>query len=138
MRAVLDSNVLISAAITRGSTHRIVLEWLGSEPFELIICQALLEEVASVLIDRDRLRRWISIEDARLYVHRLRTTADVRDDPASGPSLTRDPDDDFIVYLARENDADLIVSGDGDLLDWPEQQPPVMKPAEFERVLTQN
>jgi putative PIN family toxin of toxin-antitoxin system len=138
VRAVLDSNVLISAAITRGPAHRIVLKWLKSEPFELIICPALLDEVASVLIDRDRLRRWISTEDAGLYVHRLRTTANVRNDPASGPSLTRDPDDDFIVYLARENEADLIVSGDGDLLDWPEQQPPVMKPAEFERVLTRN
>ena len=129
---------MCSGAITRGPAHRIILQWLKSEPFELIICPALLEEVASVLIDRDRLRRWISIEDARLYVNRLRTRADVRDDPASGPSLTRDPDDDFIIYLARENDADLIVSGDGDLLDWPEQQPPVIKPAEFERVLTQN
>lgn len=138
MRAVLDSNVLISAAITRGPTHRIVVQWLESEPFELIICQAILEEVATVLTERDQMRRWISVEDARLYLDRLRTTADVRDDPAPGPLLTRDPDDDFIIYLARENHADLIVSGDGDLLDWPEQHPRVMEPAEFERVLTQN
>jgi putative PIN family toxin of toxin-antitoxin system len=138
VRTVLDSNVLISAAITRGPAHRIVLQWLKSGPFELIICPTLIEEVATVLTERDHMRRWISIEDARLYLDRLRTTADVRDDPAPGPSLTRDPEDDFIVYLARENDADLIVSGDGDLLDWPQQQPPVMKPAEFERVLTQN
>ena len=138
MRAVLDSNVLISAAITRGATHHIVREWLESEPFELIICHALLEEVTTVLTERDQMRRWISVEDARLYVDRLSTTADVRDDPPPGPSLTRDPDDDFIIYLARENNADLIVSGDGDLLDWPEQHPPVVRPAEFERVLTQN
>lgn len=37
----------------------------------------------------------------------------------------------------ERTDADVILSGDGDLLDWPGQQPPVMKPAEFERVLTQ-
>ena len=91
-----------------------------------------------MLIERDRMRRWISIEDARLSVDRLRTTADVRDAPASGPSLPRDPDDDFIIYLARENDADLIVSGDGDLLDWPDQHSPVMTPVEFERVLSRN
>lgn len=34
-------------------------------------------------------------------------------------------------YLAREI-ADVIVSGDEDLLDWPEQQRPVRKPTEFE------
>lgn len=63
MHAALLSNVLISGAITRGPAHRIILQWLMSEPFELIICPALLEEVASVLIDRGRLRRWISIEE---------------------------------------------------------------------------
>lgn len=112
--AAVDMYPAVQAAITRGPDHRIVLRWLESDPFELIICQAPLEEVATVLIDRDRLRRWISIQDARLYVHRLRTTADVQGDPVPGPSLTRDPGDDFIVYLVRENDADLIVSGDGE------------------------
>lgn len=138
MRAVLDSNVLISAAITRGATYRVVLQWLEGEAFELITCPALLDEMATVLIERDRMRPWIGVEDARVYVRRLRTTADVRPDPALGPSLTRDPDDDFIICLARESDAEMIVSGDGDLLEWPEQQPPVMKPAQFERVLSQN
>lgn len=58
--------------------------------------------------------------------------------PCRGLHSRRGPDDDFIVYLARENDTELIVSGDGDLLAWPVQQPPVMKTAEFERVLTRN
>lgn len=135
MRAVLDSNVLISAAIARGTTHRIVQDWFEREPFQLIVCESLLDEVATVLIERDKIRRWISIEDARLYVERLATTAGVRDDPPDGPSLTRDPDDDFVVYLAREQKADLIVSGDSDLLDWPEQDPPVVTPARFVRIL---
>ncbi len=90
-----------------------------------------------VLIERDRVRRWISVEDARLYVDRLSTAADVRDCPSPGPQLTRDPDDDFIIYLARENNADMIVSGDSDLLDWPEQRPPVVAPGKFKRILGQ-
>lgn len=137
MRAVLDSNVLISAAISKGPAHRIVQAWLEHESFELVVCRSLLDEVTSVLVDRDSMRRWISAEDARLFVERLSTTADVYEDPRPGPSLTRDPDDDFVVYLARENDADLIVSGDGDLLEWPEQRPPVVAPAQFERMLSQ-
>ncbi|HUF16161.1 MAG TPA: putative toxin-antitoxin system toxin component, PIN family [Acidimicrobiia bacterium] len=135
MRVVLDSNVLISAAITLGAPHRIVQTWLEAETFELIVCESLLEEVAEVLIERDQMRRWISVDDARLYVERMRTTADVREDPPPGPRLTRDPDDDFVIYLARVSDADVIVSGDGDLLEWPEQNPPVVSPAMFERML---
>lgn len=135
MRAVLDSNVLISAAITLGAPHRIVQAWLEAEIFELIINESLLEEVRTVLIERDRMRRWISLEDAWVYVERIGTTADVREDPQPGPRLTRDPDDDFVIYLAREANADVIVSGDGDLLEWPEQHPPVVAPSRFEQML---
>ena len=128
MRAVLDSNVLISAALTSGTPHRIVLAWLEREAFELIISESLLDEVATVLTERDHLRRWISGENARLYVERISTTAHVREDPPAGPSLTRDPDDDFVIHVARASKADVIVSGDSDLLDWPEQEPPVVTP----------
>lgn len=51
-------------------------------------------------------------------------------------SLTRDPDDDYVVALAREHAADVIVSGDKDLLEWQEQRPPVVTPTEFEEMLT--
>lgn len=138
MRAVLDSNVLISGAITKGPPHRIIQGWLEGGSFHLVICRSLLDEVATVLVERQTMRRWISVEDARLYVVRLSTTADVSEDPRPGPLLTRDPDDDFVVYLARENDADWIVSGDADLLDWPAQRPPVIPPADFERMLRQD
>lgn len=134
MRAVLDSNVLISAAISRGPAHRIVQAWFEREPFELIVCDALLQEVAEVLA-QDRMRRWIGPESAQLYLNRLVTTADVRGDPPQGIPLTRDADDDFVVYLAREYAAEVIVSGDLDLLEWEEQQPPVVPPVAFERMI---
>lgn len=81
------------------------------------------------------MRRWITVDEARIYVDRIRTTADVRDDPTAGPPLTRDPDDDFVIYLAREHNADVIVSGDSDLLEWSEPVPPVVTPAHFESML---
>jgi predicted nucleic acid-binding protein len=37
-----------------------------------------------------------------------------------------------VIYLARAYDAEVIVSGDADLLEWDEQDPPVIPPAEFE------
>ncbi len=134
MRAVLDSNVLVSAAISKGPAHRIVLAWLERGTFELIVCESLLREVSEVLM-QPRMRRWISTESARLYLDRLTTAVDVRKDPPSGPPLTRDPDDDFVIHLARAHGANLIVSGDGDLLEWEEQQPRVVTPASFEQMI---
>jgi len=69
---------------------------------------------------------------AELYVTTLEIVAYVRSDPAPGPALTRDPDDDYLIYLARAHDADFIVSGEVDLLEWHEQRPPVLTPAKFE------
>jgi len=44
-----------------------------------------------------------------------------------------DPNDDYLIALARANDAEVIISGDKDLLDWELQQPPVVTPAQFEQ-----
>ena len=94
MRVVLDANVLVSAAISEGPSHRIVHGWLRDETFELVICDWLLGEVRSVLTERPRLRKWISMEAAERYLATLATIADVRPDPAPGPAMTRDPDDE--------------------------------------------
>lgn len=48
MRVVLDANVLISAAISEGPSHRIVQGSLRDQTFELVICERLLGEVRSV------------------------------------------------------------------------------------------
>jgi putative PIN family toxin of toxin-antitoxin system len=138
MRVVLDANVLISAAISEGPSHRIVQSWLQDQTFELVICDRLLGEVRSVLTERPRLRKWISLEGAELYVTTLATVADVQPDPGPGPALTRDPDDDYIIHIARAHDADFIVSGDADLLEWDEQDPPVIPPVEFEARLIES
>jgi predicted nucleic acid-binding protein len=89
---------------------------------------------AKAIVNSDRTP--ITKHGAR-YVGTLATVADVQPDPAPGPAVTRDPDDDYVIHLARAHDADLVVSGDADLLEWDEQDPPVIPPAEFEARLSQ-
>ncbi len=101
MRAVLDANVLISAAISEGPSHRIVHGWLQGQTYELVICDRSLGEVRSVLTERPRLRKWISLESAELYVRMLATVADVQPDPALGPALTQDLDDEYVITGVR-------------------------------------
>ena len=120
MRVVLDANVCVSAATHKGPAHRIVLGWLDRQPFELVICPALLAEVRSVLTERPRLRRWIDLKTAMTLIETLDATADFSPDPILSTAFTRDPKDDYLVALARTERADFIVTGDKDLLDWPE------------------
>ena len=67
---------MISAAISRGPSHRIVQAWLQSQRFGLVICDRLLGEVRSVLTERPRLRKWISVQAAGLYAGTLATVAE--------------------------------------------------------------
>ena len=134
MLVVLDANVFVSAAIQRGASYRIVQVWLtGTASFEVVMCPALLAEIRDVLTTRPRLRKWISLETASLFVGTIGTLVDLVDDPAQIDTATRDSDDDYLIALARENGAELIVSGDKDLLDWESQRPPVITPSEFEQ-----
>jgi putative PIN family toxin of toxin-antitoxin system len=130
---VIDANVFVSAAIQRGASHRIIESWLsGSADFEVVMCPKLLGEIREVLTTRPRLRKWISPENAMLFVDTVETTVDLVDDPDTIQTETRDSNDDYLIALARTHDVDVIVSGDKDLLDWEGQRPPVMTPVRFE------
>lgn len=133
MLVVIDANVFVSAAIQRGASHRIIESWLsGSADFEVVMCPKLLGEIREVLTTRPRLRKWISPENAMLFVDTVETTVDLVDDPDTIQTETRDSNDDYLIALARTHDVDVIVSGDKDLLDWEGQRPPVMTPVRFE------
>ncbi|MEZ5376808.1 MAG: putative toxin-antitoxin system toxin component, PIN family [Acidimicrobiales bacterium] len=132
MRVVLDANVWVSAAIRSGPAHRIVQSWLaGAAAFDVVICPELIAEVEDVLTQRPMMRKWIPLDVAERFVEALQVVADVVPDPIEIGAITRDVDDDYLVALAREHGADYIVTGDKDLLEWPDQRPAVLTPAAF-------
>ncbi len=132
---VLDANVFVSAAIARGPSHRIVQVWLTTCTFEVVMCPEILVEVQAVLMERPRMRKWIDIATAEMFIETLSAASELVADPEQVHPVTRDRNDDYIVSLARSHKADYIVSGDRDLLDWVEQSPPVIAPAAFELLL---
>ncbi len=129
-RAVLDPNVLISALITpRGASARILLELRGGA-FELIASPALLAELRTVLM-RDKFRQYASVDEVGAFVELIRVEGTVLEDPKpSGVSMTDDPGDEYLVALARAARADVLVSGDPDLLKL-RARIPVRSPREF-------
>ena len=129
-RAVLDTNVLVAALISPGGgSARLLLE-LRSGAFELIVSPLLLAELHEVL-RRDKFRRYVSEAEADAYVELIRSEAVVRADPVPSPeALSTDPDDEYLIDLARDAGADALVTGDDHLLDL-RAIIPVMSPAEF-------
>lgn len=129
-RAVLDTNVLVAALISPdGPCARLLLE-LRAGAFELVVSPALRDELSEVL-HRDRFRAYVSLDDADAYVEALGRDAIVVDDPPpSGRSLASDPDDEFLIDLARVARVDALVSGDARLLEL-RGRVPVLSPREF-------
>lgn len=130
MKAVLDPNVLVSAAISpRGVPAQIVGAW-SDQRFELVVSPAVLDELRDVLL-RPRFRRWITAEKAAEYVDGLEDDANLMADPTEVPVVSRDPDDDYLIALGRIATADYLVSGDQHLTSLADLQPPVVTPRAF-------
>jgi putative PIN family toxin of toxin-antitoxin system len=116
VRCVLDPGVLVAAIITPLGPPAQILRSARSGGIEVVVSPHLLSELAAVL-SRDKLRRYVSADEASEYVEGLaRLGITVADPPRQG-RITRDPDDDYLVALARASGADVLVSGDRDLLE---------------------
>ncbi len=115
MRIVLDTNILISALITKDTPpDRLYRAWLRND-VELVTSEAQIAEVRDVLA-RPRLRGYIDPEEADRLIAAIRLSAVVLGDV---PALRRSPDpkDDFLLAAAVAGNVDLVVSGDkNDLL----------------------
>ncbi len=136
MRAVLDPNVLISGLLSpTGNAAKLLRAWERGE-FDLIVSDALLEELQRAL-GYPKLRRHVSEEEADRVLRWLSESATVGDDPSGPPPVhSADPGDDYLIALAASREA-ILVSGDGHLLDLADRIP-VLEPALFLEHLLQS
>jgi uncharacterized protein len=132
-RVVIDANVLVSAALARDPAAPSVraFDALLDGRIEVVGCPALLGEVAAVL-GRDRLRRYLSIEEARRFVADVASVMTLAADPSPPhPAVCRDPGDDYLVAFARAARVDALVRGDRDLLELVDAGVAVITPREL-------
>jgi putative PIN family toxin of toxin-antitoxin system len=110
MKLFLDTNVLASAAATRGLCADVVREALASH--ELIVSDQVLRELRRVLrskfrVDKDLVDEFISLlEQETTFAH-----------PSRLPGIQlEDRDDVAILGAALAGGADVLVTGDKELL----------------------
>jgi putative PIN family toxin of toxin-antitoxin system len=114
VRIVLDTNVVISGVFFGGVPGRILSAWSAGE-FELVLSPSILEEYRRVGLELGR--RYPDVNAAfeplltLIAMNALIIDASRLTDPVSG-----DPDDDMFLAAALASQAQLIVSGDQDLL----------------------
>ena len=132
---MLDPNVVISGVLSSQGAPADVLRALAAGEFELIVSQALLDELERAL-GYPKLRRHIDEAAAAEIVRWLADGATVAADPATDPPVhSRDPDDDYLIALAAAHHA-ALVSGDRHLLAL-EGEIPVFSPRAFVGLLAE-
>lgn len=113
-RVVLDPNVLVSAAISSGGATARILDLVDAGVLVPVVSPALIAELSGVLA-RPRFRRYLTLDTATAYADELERLGEWHRDAPKPPSLSPDPDDDYLLSLAAGSAADALVSGDPDL-----------------------
>ena len=115
MRVVLDTNILLSALIRRGSLpDQVVRAWLGNR-FTLLTHEIQIAELRAAS-RRERMRTKIRPADAGKLVNQMRDWAEMLD---RLPHVRRSADalDDYLLAACEAGNADYLVTGDkADLL----------------------
>ena len=114
MRVVLDTNVLVSAAIKkRGKPERILQA--GGEHFVLLCSAYILAEVDRVMA-RQHIRKWLPNANYREgFVSALQDSAEFVS-TVSAVQAVSDAKDNPILACAVDGSADVVVTGDRHLL----------------------
>lgn len=112
-RVVLDTNVLISGVLIPGSVPGNA--YSKARAFgQLVLNESLFQEIESV-IARPKFDRYLTARARALYLAQLKASA-LMVPTIIRVSACRDPRDNHVLEAAINGSADLIVTGDEDLL----------------------
>jgi putative PIN family toxin of toxin-antitoxin system len=111
MRVLLDTNVLVSAVTTRGLCADIVRAVLADH--ELVTCTKVLQEITRILHTK------FSVPDSLIseYLELIRQDAILAEAEEAPDIQIKDVDDIEIIGAAISGKADVMVTGDREVLD---------------------
>lgn len=110
MRAVLDTNILISALMIQTGNPAVIYRAWQERQFTLLTCAEHLDELRATL-RKPAIAERIKPYKAGGLVNEMRKLAEIVD---SLPRVRRSPDptDDFLLALCEAGKADYLVTGD--------------------------
>lgn len=134
LRAVLDTNVIVSALLHRGPTSQLLEAWQRRR-FVPLVSRGLVEEYLRVLA-YPKFR--LAVEEVTVLVeHQVLPYAKVVTVREVPPVIAADPSDDLLLACAVAGHARYLVSGDHHLLALKKHHGiAILDPSAFRAVLT--
>lgn len=137
VKAVLDTNIWISALITTGVPKKLVEACLTQESFIIVYPQWLIDELRKVPL-KPRLAARIQPVDLQNLINLIEEGGFLVN-PPDVPAISRAPKDDASLACARMSKADYLVSGDNNLLCLNEHHgTQIVTPRQFLDILTRS
>ena len=112
LRIVVDANGWISSLLSR--KFKVQLDIVYGEEYRLLFSEQLFLELDGA-IRKPYLAKQIVRTDYEILISKLRTIAELID-VHSVVEVCRDPKDNFLLALAKDGNADYLITGDDDLL----------------------
>ncbi|TAH49079.1 MAG: putative toxin-antitoxin system toxin component, PIN family [Chloroflexota bacterium] len=138
MRAFLDTNVLVSAAIRPGGKPDQIVRRAVTE-FAWLTSEYVLAELESSLLRQHIQKKYsalVTAENRGLYFGMINRDAEIVEGERSIAPTSRDIKDDPVLASASDGHADYIVTGDRDLLALGEFEGiTIVTPEQFLRIL---
>lgn len=113
VKVILDTNLWISYLISRRLINIDVL--LEKRAVKLIFSAESIAEFIDVS-NRPKFRKFFSEEDISALINLLEYYSEIVE-VRSEVNICRDAKDNFLLALAKDSDADYLVTGDKDLLE---------------------
>lgn len=137
IRAVLDTNTLVSAAIRPNGEAGKIIKEVRQQSFLLLYSSGTLTELVDVL-NRPRLKDKYQLTPP--YLHLFFNLIRLRGEKVivtKRVAVCRDPDDDLFLAVALAGKADFVVTNDSDLLILsPFAGIPIIPPTDFLKQLS--
>ena len=109
-KIILDTNVVVSSIIQKSYPYYIVYEYVFEEQIRLCLSKALLDEYCEVL-SRSKFSKIPYFEsNTDIVLNRLKKIA-VFYEPKICLDIIKDKDDNKLLELAHESNADFLITG---------------------------
>ncbi len=139
MRVVLDTNVLVSAFISkRGHSANILDIVTAFEEMTLVLSDEILEEFEDVMAREEVRERFdYSVAEINEFASAIRSVAEIVKVKSKFRLMEEDPKDDMVLNTAYDGRATCIVSGDGHLQNLKKfRSIRIVSPRQFMRIIT--
>ena len=134
MRVLIDTNVLISAALRTDGIPWMAYQKAASYPNHGLICEQNVDELKRIF-NKKFPHRLASLDKFLSIALLTLELVSVPDSELTEEALIRDVKDRPILRAAVKAKADVLLTGDKDFLESGIDNPAIMTPAEFLRLI---